>query len=162
MKKIITAVVIVAVIIIGSNYLLKNNKVSGPTSQNSSDLKETQSSQNQTATNPADSSQLQNQNSEEEISVSAQVPTPVNHEVIYTNSGYSPLELIIKVGDTVTFKNESSNGMWTASGMHPSHVVYSGTSLQSHCPDTSNTSFDECQSSKSGESWSFKFDKKGR
>lgn len=83
------------------------------------------------------------------------------YEVIYTDSGYAPAEITIKSGDTVTFKNQSSGGMWTASVMHPSHVVYGGTSLQEHCPDTTNTSFDECKNSQPGESWSFIFTKTG-
>ena len=90
------------------------------------------------------------------------VQAPINaKEVIYTDSGYSPKEITIKIGDTVTWKNESSHGMWIASAMHPSHVIYSGTSLDEHCPDAQNTSFDECISAQPGESWSFKFDKQG-
>src|SRR3989344_2449468 len=84
-----------------------------------------------------------------------------NYEVIYTDSGYSPKEITVKVGNTVTWKNESSHGMWTSSAMHPTHVIYSGTSLDEHCPDSQNTSFDECTSAQPGESWSFKFDKTG-
>jgi plastocyanin len=86
---------------------------------------------------------------------------PTTHEVVYSNNGYSPTELIVKAGDTVVFKNQSSAGMWTASALHPSHTVYSGTSLQAHCPDASNVTFDECKSAQPGESWSFTFNKKG-
>jgi len=81
--------------------------------------------------------------------------------VTYTDEGYSPNTLTVKVGDTVTWKNESSSGMWTASAMHPTHTTYSGTSLSEHCPDTANTTFDECTSAQPGESWSFTFDKAG-
>ena len=90
-----------------------------------------------------------------------QVPTTNNNIITYTNSGYSPNTLTIKVGETVTWKNQSSSGMWTASAMHPSHTKYSNTSLDEHCPDTANTSFDECKSAQPGESWSFTFQKKG-
>ncbi len=83
------------------------------------------------------------------------------YEVIYTDSGYSPSEITIKLGDTVVFKNQSSGGMWTASGMHPTHTLYSGTSLDQHCPDQQNISFDECTSVNSGGSWSFTFEKAG-
>ncbi|OGZ64241.1 MAG: hypothetical protein A3A98_02565 [Candidatus Staskawiczbacteria bacterium RIFCSPLOWO2_01_FULL_40_39] len=86
---------------------------------------------------------------------------PANHEVIYTDPGYSPSELIIKIGDTVTFKNQSSREIWTGSAMHPVHTAYSGTSLQQHCPDPSNTSFDQCKSEQPGTSWSFTFTKAG-
>ena len=83
------------------------------------------------------------------------------NKVVYTDSGYSPAEIKIKAGETATFKNESSSGLWTASAEHPFHMVYGGTSLQQHCPNGASYSFDECKLSKPGESWSFRFDKKG-
>ena len=83
------------------------------------------------------------------------------HEVIFTDSGYSPSELTIKAGDTVVFKNNSTQGMWTASAIHPSHMVYGGTSLQEHCPDLENNDFDQCKSAQPGELWSFTFSKTG-
>jgi plastocyanin len=81
--------------------------------------------------------------------------------VSYTDSGYSPSTIKIKKGETVTFKNESSRSMWPASAVHPSHRVYSGTSLEEHCPDTSGTAFDACKGYLPGENWSFRFDKVG-
>lgn len=83
------------------------------------------------------------------------------YEIIYTDAGFSPSTLTVKAGDTVTFKNQSSGGMWVGSAMHPTHIVYSGTSLKEHCPDDTNASFDECQSVSNGESWSFTFTKIG-
>lgn len=81
--------------------------------------------------------------------------------VSYTDSGYSPSTIKIKKGETVTFKNESSRSMWPASDVHPTHRVYSGTSIEEHCPDTSGTAFDACKGYLPGESWSFRFDKVG-
>ena len=81
--------------------------------------------------------------------------------VTLTDGGYVPSTLTIKKGDTVTFKNESSVAMWTASAMHPAHTGYSGTSLSEHCPDAANTSFDACRGYQPGESWSFTFNKVG-
>ncbi len=46
--------------------------------------------------------------------------------VEYTNSGFSPASLTVKVGDTVTFVNHSSNQMWVASNPHPIHTDLSG------------------------------------
>lgn len=89
------------------------------------------------------------------------VTEEVQNIVVYTDSGYSPNRFNIKVGDTVIYKNESSEGMWTASAMHPSHIVYSGTSLSEHCPDVENITFDACASTQPGDSWSFKFNKAG-
>lgn len=86
---------------------------------------------------------------------------PREQTVRYTNSGYVPQVVTIKKGGTVTWINESSRGMWTASAFHPSHTVYAGTSLQEHCGDPSARAFDECASANPGESWSFTFTKTG-
>ena len=64
--------------------------------------------------------------------------------VSYTYSGFSPSSLVVPLGGTVRFVNQSTKGMWVASDPHPTHTAYSGTSLSQHCPDTNNTSFDEC------------------
>src|SRR2546428_100948 len=74
-------------------------------------------------------------------------PTPAKKvTVTYTDSCYSPKSVTVPVGGVVTFVNNSTHQMWTASAAHPTHTVYSGTSLSQHCPDTTNMSFDECQS----------------
>ena len=101
--------------------------------------------------------------SEMEGIVANETPTPEAKEVTitYSNSGFSPSPVNIKVGDTVKFENKSIHNMWPASAMHPTHVVYSGTSLSEHCPDTANTSFDACKGFAPGTSWSFTFTKAG-
>lgn len=81
--------------------------------------------------------------------------------VVYTDSGYSPNTLRVKVGTNITFKNQSSRAMWPASDLHPTHRLYSGTSLTEHCPDTAGTAFDACTGIQPGNSWSFTFNKKG-
>lgn len=136
-KKIIIMVIIVAVAIVGGYFLLKQNN---PTS-----VSEQSSAPQQLNTSP------ESQNNQ----------TQTKNGVVYTDAGFSPAELTIKVGDTVTFVNQSSGGMWVGSAMHPSHTVYSGTTLQQHCPDPANTSFDECQSDGPGTLWSFAFTKVG-
>ncbi len=88
-------------------------------------------------------------------------PTIQTHEILYTDTGFSPANLTIKVGDTVTWKNQSSSEMWVGSANHPSHTVYSGTTLQQHCPDSDNVAFDECTTVGPGGSWSFTFTKAG-
>jgi len=52
----------------------------------------------------------------------------ISNEVLvtYSDRGYSPKEITVKKGTKVTFKNESSSGMWTASGVHPTHQLLSG------------------------------------
>ena len=78
--------------------------------------------------------------------------------VTYDNEGFSPREVRVSQGQTVRFVNESSRNMWVGSAMHPDHVVYSGTKLRDHCPDTDGTAFDQCES---GDLYEFTFMKKG-
>ena len=144
-NKLLACIIVVMAILLGGWYLLNQNN-QAPAVQNTADQpNQAATENNQTQTNPAP----------------AEISTVQNHEVTYIDSGYSPSTLTIKVGDTVTWKNQSSHGMWTASAMHLSHTVYSGTSLQQHCPDSTNNSFDECKSDEPGSSWSFTFTKKG-
>lgn len=74
--------------------------------------------------------------------------TPKSISVSLTDSGYVPKSISINAGDTVTFTNNSSGKMWTASGPHPQHTDYPG--------------FDEKSAANNGESYSFTFTKVGR
>lgn len=116
-------------------------------------------SQNQATSNEANTTS--NQNNTTPVVEIETTPVPKIHEIVYSDSGYSPSAVIIKVGDTVSFKNNSAKGMWPASAMHPTHMIYSGTNLQAHCPDAENNDFDACQSIAAGQSWSFTFTKIG-
>jgi len=78
--------------------------------------------------------------------------------ITYGPNGFSPAEVTIKVGDTVTWTNNGGSNMWVASAKHPTHIVYSGTTLAQHCGDATDVSFDQC---KNGDTYSFTFDKAG-
>lgn len=67
--------------------------------------------------------------------------------VEYTNNGFFPEILSIKKNEVVTFINRSSRSMWIASNRHPVHTIY---------PE-----FDQKSVSKTGEEYSFKFDRIG-
>ena len=69
------------------------------------------------------------------------------HAVFYMDKGFSPSSLEIKVGETVQFVNNSSGGMWVASGPHPDHTAY---------PE-----FDPKRNIPSGEIYEFTFTKIG-
>ncbi|MBI5369712.1 hypothetical protein HZA85_00770 [Candidatus Uhrbacteria bacterium] len=86
---------------------------------------------------------------------------PSNATVAYTEQGFSPKSIAVTLGTSVTFVNQSSGGMWVASAAHPTHIVYSGTSLSQHCPDTTSSAFDACAAVASGDSFSFTFNKEG-
>ncbi|MDO8529811.1 MAG: hypothetical protein Q7S10_00145 [bacterium] len=102
-----------------------------------------------------------NEEPDNEVGLDVNVQVPKTHQIIYASSGYSPSTLTIKAGDIVRFMNNSSAGMWPASAMHPTHSVYGGATLQSHCPDAENDDFDACKSIAAGQSWSFTFKKTG-
>ncbi|MBX9765383.1 cupredoxin domain-containing protein [Patescibacteria group bacterium] len=61
--------------------------------------------------------------------------------------GFSPDELSIKAGDTVTFKTVTGELFWPASNLHPSHLVY---------PE-----FDPTEPIQPNAVWSFTFTKPG-
>lgn len=67
--------------------------------------------------------------------------------VTYTDSGFAPSPLTIKVGTTVTFVNESAGDMWVASDPHPTHTLLAG--------------FDELASAPKGGSYEYTFTKVG-
>ena len=49
-----------------------------------------------------------------------------SHIVSLTSKGFSPSKITIKVGDTVTFVNNSMDQMWVASNPHPTHTDLPG------------------------------------
>ncbi|HET9641561.1 MAG TPA: hypothetical protein VFP46_01780 [Candidatus Paceibacterota bacterium] len=87
--------------------------------------------------------------------------TPSGTTVTYTDQGFSPASISVRSGTKVTFVNQSSGQMWVASGVHPTHSIYSGTTLSQHCPDTAGTAFDECSSVGTGGTYTFTFAKVG-
>ncbi len=90
--------------------------------------------------------------------------TGASQVITYTDSGFSPSSITVTEGATVTWVNQSSGKMWVASGNHPSHTLYDGTSASDHCannaPDSA-TVFDECTATLNGGSFSFTFGKSG-
>ena len=60
------------------------------------------------------------------VSPSAEAPNQVPQvaTITYTDGGFSPKTIEIKVGETVKFANESSRSMWVASAPHPTHTNY--------------------------------------
>jgi plastocyanin len=83
---------------------------------------------------------------------------PMMATVTYSASGYSPSSVTIKKGGTVTWVDQGTSKMWTASASHPTHTFYSGTTREEHCDDTTDISFDQCKNSSQ---YTFTFDKVG-
>ena len=91
------------------------------------------------------------------------IPTPLVSEnvIIYTDSGYTPNTITIKKGETVVWKNESGNKMWTASAVHPTHRAYPGTDITACGTQTLLPMLDSCGKIMSDQSWSFLFNNVG-
>ena len=142
MNKTIVTIVIIAVVLV-SGYFLFFRGASQPTPSVS------QPSSQQPIIQPS----TQQQSSQQPPV--AQVPVVKENMVTYTNSGYSPSALTIKKGEMVIFKNQSSQSMWTASAVHPTHRAYPTTG------GCLGSTFDTCTGIQSDGSWSFKFDISG-
>ncbi len=138
MNKIIITTVIVTVVLVGGYFLLR-----GAFQSADFGLKDIQPAA--PATQPA------NQQTAPQSST-GQTPIAEKNVVTYSDSGYSPSTLTVKKGETVIFKNQSSNSMWTASAVHPTHRGYPTTG------GCIGSTFDACKGIQSGDSWPFKFD----
>jgi plastocyanin len=147
MNKSTLAIVIVAVVAVGGFFLLRGSQPASTPTPTASPTRET-STLPTSGTQPSPSPGGTNIQTE-------------GKTVVYGASGFSPATLRVKSGETVTFKNESSNRVWPASDVHPTHRLYSGTSLSDHCPDETNSAFDACRGLSPGEEWSFTFTKSG-
>lgn len=94
--------------------------------------------------------------------VGGDTAVPMTVEVSYNGTEFTPKDVTVQKGGTVTWKNQSTGNMWVASAQHPTHTVYGGTSRTAHCASsyTGATPFDQCK----GESadYTFAFDKTGK
>ena len=78
-----------------------------------------------------------------------------------TSSGFSPKELSISVGETVTWMNRDTEEHWPASAMHPTHTVYPGSDIKKCSTAEEPNLFDSCRGIPPGESWTFVFNEVG-
>jgi plastocyanin len=106
---------------------------------------------------PASSPQSKSQS---QSSVPA-APQAQANTVEYTDSGFSPQSLTVKLGTAVTFVNKTSGEMLVASAPHPVHTGYDGTTMAQHCAPGATPSFDECTPASAGGTYTFTFDKAG-
>lgn len=113
--------VLVAGVLVGW-YVLKGNT---PFSENRTNKEET--NQNVSPTLPVGQDNY-DVNSEASLSGESLEKGGVKERrvVTYTDSGFAPDPLTVKIGTTVTFVNESSRGMWVASAVHPTHQLLPG------------------------------------
>ena len=81
--------------------------------------------------------------------------------IIYTDSGYSPKEMTVSLGETVTWTNKASRDMWPASAMHPTHTVYPNSSIEKCGTSEEQNIFDACRGISPEESYTFIFSEAG-
>ena len=74
-------------------------------------------------------------------------PPEEDPAIILTDNGFSPAELRVRLGETVTFTSSLDSQYWPASNLHPAHDIY---------PES-----DPKRPLLPGESWSFTFDRPG-
>lgn len=89
------------------------------------------------------------------------VTQPSKVTITYGPNGFSPTNITVAPGTTVTWVNNGGGRMWVASDEHPTHTEFDGTSTSQHCANgapTSSSIFDECGA---GSSYSFTFTKAG-
>ena len=77
--------------------------------------------------------------------------------IIYTDEGFSPNPLTVKVGNTVTFRNQGSRPVWPASAMHPTHKVYPGSDIEKCGTADESGIFDACRGIEPGGEWRVTF-----
>jgi len=112
---------------------------------------------NQTATPTETVTQTETASTTETSTTST---APMTATVHLTASGFSPAQVTVANGGTVTFINDTTGGMWVASDEHPTPTDYDGTSRTTHCAAgyTGPTPFDQCGN---GKTYSFTFTKVG-
>lgn len=151
-------IILIALGVLGAGWFLFMNKPITPTT-----MEQRAISGDTTNTNDADSSITSGAGIGVDVNVDntstgSTASVPMSATVTYSASGYSPSSVTIKKGGTVTWVDQGTGKMWTATASHPTHTVYGGTTLQEHCDDTTDTSFDQCKNSSQ---YSFTFNKTG-
>jgi len=141
MKSKLIIFIIIILAIIGIYFAVKKSPAQAPTIQEQA---QTQSSSSEITANGMERMTEEEMMNQERTSVGADIS---KHIVNYTDKGFSPSSLEIKLGETVQFANNSSGGMWVASGPHPSHTAYPEFDLKRNIP--------------SGETYEFTFTKIG-
>jgi len=139
MNKVI-GIIVIAIVIIGGFFVLRTDEevvVKNTPNEISEEMVENKNTETQNTTESAS-------NSEEQEEVVVRL----------TDSGFVPKVVTINQGESVTWINESGNGMWVASANHPTHTVYPEKS-DDNCL---GSDFDACRSFENSESWSFTFD----
>lgn len=154
MKNSLVIVILLTVVIVGGFVLFGKNK----TTNNNLNLPSAPPVDD-VYNPPSQEPSANNQNNQPPAQTGGVIPE--TKTVVYSDSGFSPSSLTIKVGDTVTFVNQSLKSVWPASAMHPTHKVYPGSGIEKCGTSEESKIFDACRGIAPGASWSFKFGSAG-
>ena len=137
MQKIIALIVVLAAIAVGFYYF--SNTANGPEESSGS-------TENESATNKNEEAAMKEKTTEV---MESKEPETIKKIVVTYGAGgeFSPNNITIKKGETITWKNDSAVFFWPASAIHPTHQIY---------PE-----FDAKKGTAPGGEWSFTFDKVG-
>ena len=141
-KRIIIWIIVVIIIIILGVVVVGNRKAQAPAN-----------GQNQTQEEGGGEESLPNNEvlpiGNNQSGGSADTDTQVSSTAVvtYNDDGFSPSTLEIQLGGSVMFINESSGGMWVASGPHPTHTLL--------------PSFDQKTTAQTGETYTYTFTQAG-
>lgn len=120
-KYIFSGIVVIAIIAIGIIMYRSTYRADGPAMQTSQEQAPVQREEYMAPTNAPSVTPPTTLPGVPERATPAAEPT-----VVYTASGFTPVPLIISVGQTVMFKNSGTAAMWVASAPHPTHIDYPG------------------------------------
>ena len=118
-KNTIIWIIVVIIIIILGVVVVGNRKAQAPANVQNQTQEESTAEEESLPNNEV----LPIGNNQNEGSANTDTQVSSTAIVTYTDEGFSPSTLEIKLGDSVMFVNESSGGMWVASGPHPTHTL---------------------------------------
>lgn len=111
--------IVIIIVIIGIYFIVRKPSVEAPTIRVQTQTQSSSSADG--VSNVMEGMSNEDMMNHEQSSIGEKIS---KHVVNYTNKGFIPSSLEFKTGETVQFINQSSGGMWVASGPHPSHNIY--------------------------------------
>ncbi|OHA32517.1 MAG: hypothetical protein A2928_01630 [Candidatus Taylorbacteria bacterium RIFCSPLOWO2_01_FULL_45_15b] len=143
-KKVIWGIIIILVIV-GAVLALAGSRATAPTTDEIEDEVNNQYATSTASTTPNNTDATEDIRMNGEIDIGGDIIEEI--VIIYTDSGFSPKDVAINLGQTVIFRNESSRDFWPASNDHPIHNI--------------DPEFDPKKRTPTGSDFSYKFPKVG-
>lgn len=135
--------IVILIVVAGGAYLLLSTPAEAPSIEPADEMME-------------DGAMMEDGTIMEEEAMMGDAPFAVL--VSNTGEGFTPVSVTVKKGETVRFVNDASTeDIWPASAVHPTHSVYPEKSSN----DCLGSAFDACHGLKPGEFWEFTFNEVG-